>query len=594
MTLEEVLRARESEHRIEFKEGKSNYSYNGGGKSDPKDRRRCVLGYVVALANEGGGTLAFGVQEAKGAGPHTVVGSTVWEGQEGKLAADIYRDKGIRVQTEVLRDEHGRRVLLLHVDRRPVGKVYKHEDVPLMRVGDRLEPMDDAQYRRIINESEPDYSATLCLGLTLADLDAQAIARLKDLYAEKQQNPGFRLLSDQQALTDLDLLLEPGQQLTYAALLLLGSPTSLRRHLPQAAFNLEYRPNTTDIPFQDRRIVLEPMILGLDTIWSFINQRNGRVPIQQGLFIRDDIPLLNKEVVREAVLNAVAHRDYRRTSETVVRQAPGQLVVSSPGGFPLGVTEENILTVNSTPRNRLLADILLKTGLVERSGQGVDKIFRNSILEAKGLPNYHRSDDFQVVLELPAMVADPAFALFIAHIQRELRLELSLDEVLTLEQVRLQVPRAQLPEATVQSLLRKNLIEAVGNTRARHYILSREYHQFVGRSADYTLEQQRHDEMLAFQQILAHLHLFPTGQQMSDFHQLFEGRLTLHQTKEMVYRFRDYGWLDAHGRGRGTTYTVGSKWHEDNDRIRRATEIGIETLRSRGEWPDAPPATNAT
>lgn len=588
MTLADLLSRRESEHQIEFKEGKNQFSYKGGEASEPGKRRRCVLGYVVALANEGGGTLAFGVRESKGNAPHVVVGSNVWEGQEGQLVSDIYRDKGIRVETEVLRDDKGQRVLLLHIDRRPVGRMYKFEDVPLMRVGDRLEPMDDIRQRRILNETESDFSSEVCLGLTMADLDSQAVAELKRRYADKQKNPGFQLLSDQQALSDLELLTENGQQLTYAALLLVGKSAQIKRYLPQAGFNLEYRPTLNSIPFQDRRLLLEPIFGGLDLAWSFINQRNGRIPIQQGLYVRDDIPLLNEEVVREALLNAVAHRDYRRTSEVLVKQFPSKLEVSSPGCFPAGVTKENILTVNSTPRNRLLADVLLKTGLVERSGQGVDKIFRNSILEAKGAPNYSRSDDAQVVLDLPALVADPAFALFIHHVQRELGLDLSLDEVLTLEKVRQRLPRAELIDSAVQQLLRKHLLEPVGNTRARHFILSREYYQFVGQSAAYT-QQLIPSDTICIQQILHHLRLFPDGgQQMSDIQHLFQGTLTSHQVKEMVYRFRDRGWLTPHGKGRATTYTEGQSWREESERINRAVNLGIEEMKARGEWPLLP------
>jgi len=84
-------------------------------------------------------------------------------------------------------------------------------------------------------------------------------------------------------------------------------------------------------------------------------------------------------VIREAINNAVAHRDYRRTSETFILQYQDKLVVKNMGGLPLGVTQENLLRVQSTPRNRLLADVLSKTGVVERSGQGVDKIFRNMV-----------------------------------------------------------------------------------------------------------------------------------------------------------------------------------------------------------------------
>ena len=588
MTLSELLALRESEHRIEFKEGKTQFSYKGGDASEPGKRRRCVLGYVVALANEGGGILAFGVREALGQAPHVVVGSIVWEDQEGQLAADIYRDKGIRVETEVLRDAAGRRVLLLHIDRRPVGRFYTFEDLPLMRVGDRLEPMDEVRQRRILHEIESDFSAEPCLGLTLDDLDPQAVAELKNRYADKQKNPGFRLLTDQHALSDLFLLTDTGQ-LTYAALLLVGKASCLRQRLPQAGLNLEYRPTLSSIPYQDRRQLLEPLFGGLDAAWAFINQRNGYIPIRQGLYVRDDIPLLNEVVVREALLNAVAHRDYRRQAEIVVRQFPNRLDVSSPGGLPPGVTLANLITVNSTPRNRLLAEVLLKTGLVERSGQGVDKIFYFSILEAKGLPSYARSDDAQVVLELPALVADPAFALFIHHVQQELHLELSLDEVLTLEQVRQRVPRVELPVAAVQQLLAKNLLEAVGNTRARHFILSREYYQFVGQSAAYT-QQVAPDEMICIQQILRHLGLFPErSQRMADLQALFHSTLTSHQVKEMVYRFRDRGWLAANGRGRATTYGEGQTWRAYTSHLNQALNIGLAQMQAWEEHPTPPP-----
>ena len=59
MTIAELQKLRESEDHIEFKEAKRNYPFAGGKHIDPKERRRCVLGYIVALANEKGGRLVF-------------------------------------------------------------------------------------------------------------------------------------------------------------------------------------------------------------------------------------------------------------------------------------------------------------------------------------------------------------------------------------------------------------------------------------------------------------------------------------------------------------------------------------------------------
>ena len=71
-TINDLKHLRESEDHIEFKAAKHNYPFNGGSKSEPKERRRCVLGYIVALANEGGGLLVLGMHDSY---PHKVVGT---------------------------------------------------------------------------------------------------------------------------------------------------------------------------------------------------------------------------------------------------------------------------------------------------------------------------------------------------------------------------------------------------------------------------------------------------------------------------------------------------------------------------------------
>lgn len=65
--LEGLKILKESEDHIEFKEAKNDFNYNGGDHNDPKKRRHCVLGYVAALANEGGGRLMFGMKDNLGA-----------------------------------------------------------------------------------------------------------------------------------------------------------------------------------------------------------------------------------------------------------------------------------------------------------------------------------------------------------------------------------------------------------------------------------------------------------------------------------------------------------------------------------------------
>ena len=81
-TIEGLKTLREREDHVEFKEAKHNYPFAGGKKSDPRERRHCVLGYVVALANERGGRLVMGMADAY---PPEVVGSDFAEGETGAL-----------------------------------------------------------------------------------------------------------------------------------------------------------------------------------------------------------------------------------------------------------------------------------------------------------------------------------------------------------------------------------------------------------------------------------------------------------------------------------------------------------------------------
>ncbi|RRD87615.1 ATP-binding protein, partial [Conchiformibius steedae] len=223
----------------------------------------------------------------------------------------------------------------------------------------------------------------------------EAIEVLKQKYALKQKNPTFVSLPNEQVLSDLHLVSQG--KITYAALLLCGKEESLQTFLPQSRIVLEYRKSESLIPYNNRMEYLKPFYLMIELLWHDINLRNDKIDVSEGSYIFN-IPSFNEEVIREAINNAVAHRDYRRTSETFVLQYPNKLVVKNMGGFPLGVSKENLLRIQSTPRNRLLADVLSKTGIVERSGQGVDKIFRNMLSEGKDGPDYSFSDEFRVEL----------------------------------------------------------------------------------------------------------------------------------------------------------------------------------------------------
>ena len=216
--------------------------------------------------------------------------------------------------------------------------------------------------------------------MTVADLNDRAIQVMREKYAEKQHNVQFKTLSKEQILSDLDLVTKDG--VTNAAVILLGQDEVLKDKLPQASVRVEYRATESQIPFDNRVDYGKAFFLMIEELWHDINLRNGSFPVKEGPYIFN-VPYFNEDVIREAINNAVAHRDYRRQSETVIKLYPQRMTIVNAGGFPHGVTLQNLLTVPSTPRNRLLTDVLSKTGIVERSGQGVDKIFYETLSEGK-------------------------------------------------------------------------------------------------------------------------------------------------------------------------------------------------------------------
>ena len=88
---------------------------------------------------------------------------------------------------------------------------------------------------------------------------------------------------------------------------------------------------------------------------------------------REERPELPEEAIREAVVNALAHRDYRSTANVQVYVFKDRIEIVSPGGLPAGMTEAD-LGVKSVPRNPLLFGILHRMEAVEKIGSGIRRI----------------------------------------------------------------------------------------------------------------------------------------------------------------------------------------------------------------------------
>jgi len=480
-TLEQLqlwLDADEGNH-LEFKEAKRHFDFEE------------LVKYCVALANECGGKIILGVTDQK---PRRVVGSLAFPNSERTIRGLIDR-LNLRIDAEEINHADGK-VTIFHVPSRPIGMPIQYKGAYWMRSGEALSPMTPDMLKRIFAESGPDFSAEVCVNAVLADLVTASIETFRFQWLKKSGNGGLAAQEHEQLLTDAELLVDG--KITYAALILFGSRSALGKHLSQSEIIFEYRSNEASIPYQSRLEFRQGFFACYDEIWNAINARNELQSYQDGLF-RFELPTFSEGATREAILNAVGHRDYRLGSSIFLKQFPRCLEITSPGGFPPGITPSNILD-HQNPRNRRLAEAFAKCGLIERSGQGMNRIFEETIRQGKPLPDFAGSDSHHVRLLLRGEVQNPAFIKFIEKVGEERLATFNTHDFLLL--YCLQHEQSIPPElkARLPRLVGFGVVESIGRGRGARHILSRSLYAHLGQKGIYTrkkgLDHETNKELL--------------------------------------------------------------------------------------------------
>lgn len=525
------LSAREDE-RVEFKEAKNSFSFDD------------LVSYTAAIANEGGGYVVLGISPNL---PRRVVGSLAFRDLPQKVQGLLQKVR-LRVQAEEVLHPDGR-IVVFTIPSRPIGVPVEVDGRYWMRAGESLTAMTPDMLKRIFDEAVPDYSAEICTQASLSDLDAAAIETFRSLWRKKSGLAALDGLGPAQLLEDAGLLV--GGAVTYAALVLLGTPKALGRLVPMAEVVFEYRSTREPGPANQRVEFRQGFLTFHDEVWRLVNLRNDQQSYLDG-FVMRYISTFNEEAVREALLNAVAHRDYRQGGSVWVRQFPRYVEIVSPGGFPEGITRENLLDRQS-PRNRLLAEALYRCGFVERAGQGADKMFRACIQEGKALPDYSDTDRHQVGVVLNGTVRDPQFVKFLEKMSAESGQAFGLHELLVLSLVHDgHGVQARLAPA-LELLVSQGAVERVAH---RRLVLSSRFYRFVGRPGEYTrrkgLDHETNKELL-----LKHVRESgPEGAKMEELQQVLPSK-SRDQIKRMLVELRHEGRVFTSGERRGASWFAG-------------------------------------
>jgi len=399
--------------------------------------------YAVALANTRGGVIQVEAGEASAELHPLQVTHAIFALSGGRLSVNVER-----AQTDA-----GAAALSIFVPQAlyllsaPDGSVSGWNGQTFVPVSPAEAPLSAQQ----------DYTASVPVTASLADLDPLEVARLRSI----SHRGALSQLADLDFLQALGLIVPSGagQELrpTIAGILLAGTERALRAHLPQAEV-CYYHHATSDVEFQFREDLLRPLTAALARLSELIQARNSFTPVQVGLF-RIEVWDHDEAVYREALLNALTHRDYQLRDVVHVHHYPDRLEIMNPGGLSGGITAANILRHQPKRRNPLLAEALARLGLVERAGVGVDKMYAMMLRCGKEPPEYLTYPD-AVSLSLHNPGFNAPFVRFVARKQEEMQ-TLSLDMLIVLsllgregEASRAQLARAlQLPEDRTPRLL---------------------------------------------------------------------------------------------------------------------------------------------
>ena len=335
---------------------------------------------------------------------------------------------------------------------------------------------------RLSSLSLLDFSAQPVPGAQYTDLDPIERERLRNIIRSYNGEKALLELSDEELDKAMQFVITMNDQLvpTYTGLLMLGRRDRLKELIPTAesAFIMM---RGTEVTANESYYL--PLLASIERMIDFVSARNPEQEIEQGLF-RISIPEFNPKAVREAIVNAFAHRDYTQLGRVLVRIDADGLTVSNPGGFIEGVTYQNILTVEPHGRNPVLADALKRVGLAERSGRGVDRIFEGSLIYGRELPDYSESTATSVRLFIPRGMPDKRMVALITEEQQKTGQPISLSSLFVLNALKhnrrmslneisseCNIPESKL-RSTVEQLTEAGIVDGIGNGRGRVYVLS--------------------------------------------------------------------------------------------------------------------------
>lgn len=519
---------------------------------------------VACMANGEGGTLFIGVEDNG-----TVTGCAPWNKKKGvteppQLEASIQHRTvpplACRARLLIL---DGLEVVQVNVPKSttPVATstgLYQRRTMQVSG-GPECVGMEPSYLFSWYNSANARDWATLdAVGATTSDLDPAEIERFRRMVRTRGGDDILAELPDEDILRALGLFNDSPHPVKLGAVLLFGTAEAVHRWIPNHEVLFQVMDGTA-VTVNHRTTA--PLLAVIDDISARLDVQRTEDEITLGM-LRVALPNLPERVSREAVANALTHRDYTSLGPVKILLDRHSFSVSSPGGLPRDVSLETLIEASS-PRSPALADAFKRAGIVDRAGRGVRLMYQALLTSGHGEPDYSSTTDTQVTVEIPVSGSDREFARFVAAWQHD-HGDLDVRDLRVLHALHTEgrTPADQLTtfldekpdrlRRVLHRLTDVTLVETIGRGAAREYRLGSMFYDTVGRRPDF-IRSQSIGDVRARQLIQAYVAEYGsvTRAQAAE-----TCGLTGPATYRLLKSMADAGTLIKHGSTRNTYYTL--------------------------------------
>ena len=464
---------------VEFKEAKSNYSFNDIGK------------YFSALSNEANirglneAWLVFGVTNDK-----RIVG-TEFRKQGGlqNLKKELVNGTNERLTFMEIYEltMEKCRIVLFQIPPAIRGIPTTWQGAAYAREHESISPLPMNKVDLIRSQIGMDWSKEIVDGASIEDLNPEAIKKARELFSKRQSDrkKAQEILSK---LSDVEVLNKAGitikGKITRTALLLLGNSESsyyFDGFIPRITWTL-YNADNTVKAYEHFDM---PMLLAVDKVYSRIRNVKYRYIAGQQTLFPDEVNQYEPELIKEIINNCIAHQDYRLRGKINVEEFEDKLIFINEGAF-IPETIEQALEPGYKPpyyRNTFLCNAMVNLYMIDTNSMGIPMMYQIQRDKCFPLPTYDLDSINRVKVTVYGKILDKNYTQLLYSDE-----DLNMKTVFWLDKVQKQ---EVISKESFKILKKQGLVEG----RYPNIFVSFKVADIVGQKAEYVRNKGLDDDI---------------------------------------------------------------------------------------------------